>query len=483
MTSLLRFGALALVALFAFGLVACSDDDCEVCIECEVCEDPIECEECPTPSTDTHVVAFTQIHEDGYQGTDDCLSCHAEVGRQLLQTGHWNWAGVSEGIEGYEDETHGKVDLINNFCIAIPSNEGRCTQCHIGIGWSNKSFDHEDASNIDCLICHDTTGTYAKQPKTAGAPDPELDLNPIAQAVGTPTRANCGKCHFFAGGGDNVKHGDLAAAIADTTREYDVHMGTDGGDFSCQRCHTSFEHGISGQNLHSRNEGEVSCIGCHGDSPHDGELMNEHVERIACQTCHIPAFSRQSPTKMEWYWDEAGQDVDPIPVDQYGKETYNKLKGRFVWGMNVRPELRWYDGQWKRVMINVNDQYTELPAVLAEPTADIDTPGAKLYPFKKMIGKQAADQNNQTLLVPHLFGMGPGPNPYWAVFDWDLALAEGAAYAGQTYTGDYEFIDTVMYLSVNHEVAPASQALSCNACHSGGIDFTALGYSGDPRDD
>jgi hypothetical protein len=207
------------------------------------------------------------------------------------------------------------------------------------------------------------------------------------------------------------------------------------------------------------------------------------VARVACQSCHIPAIARHTPTKVEWYWNEAGQDISPIPVDEFGKETYNKKKGRFVWDMNVRPELRWSDGQWKRVVLNVNDRYTELPAVLAEPTADINTAGAKLYPFKKMIGKQAADASNKTILVPHLFGMGPGPNPYWAKYDWDLALAEGAAYAGQKYSGSYQWIDTVMYLSVNHEVAPASQALSCNACHFGGIDFTELGYEGDPLDD
>jgi hypothetical protein len=97
-----------------------------------------------------------------------------------------------------------------------------------------------------------------------------------------------------------------------------------------------------------------------------------------------------------------------------------------------------------------------------------------------MIGRQAADAVNQTMLVPHLFGMGPGENPYWAKYDWDLALAEGAAYAGQDYSGEYEFVDTVMYLSINHEIAPKEEARGCGDCHFGGIDFTTLGYDGDP---
>ncbi|MBD3649473.1 MAG: cytochrome C, partial [Pseudomonadales bacterium] len=122
---------------------------------------------------------------------------------------------------------------------------------------------------------------------------------------------------------------------------------------------------------------------------------------------------------------------------------------------------------------------------LGKPSADYNTVGAKIYPFKKMIGNQPADANNNTIIVPHLFGTKGGPNPYWGTYDWNLALQEGAAYSGQTYTGDYEFVDTVMYLAVNHEVAPSEQALgmdgTCTDCHTADqIDWTALGWSGDP---
>jgi hypothetical protein len=108
-----------------------------------------------------------------------------------------------------------------------------------------------------------------------------------------------------------------------------------------------------------------------------------------------------------------------------------------------------------------------------------------IYPFKKMVGNQPADANNNTILVPHLFGGKGGPNPFWKVFDWNLALMDGAAYAGQTYTGEFEFVDTVMYLAVNHEIAPKEEAhgynTACNDCHGDGqIDWTALGWTADP---
>jgi octaheme c-type cytochrome (tetrathionate reductase family) len=427
-----------------------------------------------------HEKAFLQTFENGYEDATTCITCHETAGTEMLASGHYNWQGVSENIVGAEAEVHGKTDLINNFCIAILSNEGRCTQCHPGYGWRDKSFDFDDPSKIDCLICHDTTGTYAKDLKTAGVPPASVDLQDVALSVGKPGRKNCGDCHFKAGGGDNVKHGDLSTLMVSPTRDADVHMGTDGGDMACQRCHTSTDHKIAGMPLHSQDEGRADCTDCHSPTVHSDSKLNDHVDRVACQTCHIPTFARGMPTKLEWYWDEAGQDVDPIPRDQYGMALYDKKKGRFVYGKDVVPELLWSNGKWNRVVLHVNDTYTQEPFVLASPVGDKTDPTAKIYPFKKMIGRQPADADQKRVIVPHLFGMGPGPNPFWGKFDWPSAIAEGAAYAGQPYSGNHTFVNTVMYLSINHEIAPKENARSCDSCHDGGIDFTQLGYSGDP---
>ena len=430
-----------------------------------------------------HEETFLFSMEGGYEA-GDCLSCHAQAGIDVQASAHFNWQGEAANIEGYETGIHGKTDLINNFCITIESNEGRCAQCHVGIGWNSHDYDPASApaSSIDCLVCHDTTGTYKKGKTSGGAPEPTVDLTLVAMNVGEPARDNCGACHFFAGGGDNVKHGDLSSAMVTATREMDVHMGVDGGTFSCQTCHQVSSHRIPGQELHSQHEGRVSCTTCHDPAtfPVGMSHTSTHLEAIACQTCHVPAFSRELPTKVTWLWADAGQDVDPIPTDQYGKPLYDKKKGTFVWAKDVVPELRWSNGKWERMMIGVNDQYTEVPVVLAAPMGDKDDGVSKIYPFKKMTGNQPADAVNKTMLVPHLFGMGPGPNPFWAKYNWQLAVEEGAAYAGQTFTGNLEFVDTEMYLSVNHEIAPAEQARTCTDCHNGGIDWTELGYSVDP---
>jgi octaheme c-type cytochrome (tetrathionate reductase family) len=453
---------------------------------------------------DVHEVYFSTVM---YEGTASCLMCHQEEGEAILQTGHFKWEGKTDRIAGVEGQVHGKNDLLNNFCVAVPSNEPRCTECHIGYGYKDSSFNFSDPNNIDCLVCHDQTGDYDKGKKSAGMPVPGIDLNAVARSValgGTPTRKNCIGCHANAGGDDNVKHGDLSTDLIATTREYDVHMGTDGADFDCVNCHGAnhdpssgaVNHGNAGMSLHSVNEGEMKdCTDCHSNrlAVHAGTsveptFVEEGHERLACQVCHIPAIARAIATKTEWYWSEAGRDISPIPTDpESGRATYSKKKGRFVWSMNVRPKLRWSNGTWKRRIIGLSDTYDEEPIAMAEPLGDYSDPNAMIYPFKEMIGNQPVDPNTKTILVPHLIGAAGGPNPYWVKWDWTAALKDGAAYAGQNFSGKHKFGSTSMLLSVNHEVAPAEQAFGmggyagCEDCHfHDQIEWEALGWSADP---
>jgi hypothetical protein len=73
-----------------------------------------------------------------------------------------------------------------------------------------------------------------------------------------------------------------------------------------------------------------------------------------------------------------------------------------------------------------------------------------------MIGNQPADANNRHRSGPAPVRHGRRPEPILGrKYDWNLALQDGAAVTGQPYTGDFEFIDTVSYWAVNHEVAPS----------------------------
>lgn len=423
----------------------------------------------------------------------------------MLATGHWKWEGVATNVVGVEGEVHGKRDFINNFCVAVPTNEGRCAQCHIGYGFVDKDFDFSNPTKIDCLICHDQTGTYKKGQTNGGLPDPAVDLQAVARSIdvndGVPQRINCIVCHANAGGGDNVKHGDLALSLLNTARQYDVHMATNGANMTCVDCHDVdrtpggevASHGIGGMAYHSVDEGTMrECVDCHGDPSaiHRPPAVRQMVEshpRLACQVCHIPAIARRNSTVTEWYWSEAG-DLERVPVlDEDGRPDYDPKKGEFVWTSNVRPVLRYHNGKWNRVMIGVNDQRPEDPVVLASPAADRSDPDAMIFPFKRMIGNQVADAENDTVLVPHLFkATAAMPYPYWGLYDWPLSIWDAVGYpTGQTFSGEHKFVATEALLAVDHEVAPKQDAFGangeCSDCHGQGqIDWPALGWDEDP---
>lgn len=406
------------------------------------------------------------------------MNCHSKIAAEIMSTTHWTW----ETTDSVTGKKVGKKNIINNYCIAIASNEPRCTSCHIGVGWADKTFDFNDKTKIDCLICHDTTGNYTKVPTGAGAPPATLDLTVIAQNAGTTTRENCGSCHFYGGGGDAVKHGDLDSTMANPTRETDVHMG--GLNFTCQECHThgtDKPHHFVGSNYSEAHPSSHLCESCHTATPagHNG-ILNSHTDRVSCQACHIPAYARGGrATKMDWDWSTAGQKgpdgKDQIINDANGYPVYDTKKGSFVWQANVLPEYRWSNGAYEYVTL---DDPVEPGSVLAinRLGGNKDDANARIVPVKRFTGLQPYDSGQKRLAIPHLFGSDA--NAFWKSYDWEKALAAGMAYAEQTYTGPVGFVETEMLWVQNHMVAPKEQALECVDCHSynGRMNFAALGY-------
>jgi octaheme c-type cytochrome (tetrathionate reductase family) len=425
--------------------------------------------------------------------TKQCLQCHESQAKDFMKTVHWTWSSRQKA-DGKGEIKLGKVNAVNNFCIALPSNEPRCTSCHAGYGWKDATFDFNNAENIDCLVCHDTTGKYKKFPTAAGHPTYEPrefppksgntwqppDLEAIAKSVGMPGRDNCGACHFFGGGGDHVKHGDLDSSMARPPRAMDVHMAVDGANMSCTGCHRTKNHAIPGKALAvsiADSGMTLDCSDCHAGSPHKSNVMlNRHVAKVACQTCHIPTFARTLPTMVNWDWSTAGQDTKP-PVDQYGLKTYDKQKGTFVWGKDVVPTYAWFDGSTQRVLMGDKIDPTKV-VHLNYPNGTRATAGAKVTPFKLMKGKQPFDAGTNVIAVPHLFGKGG----YWDLFDWTVAVRDGMKTAGLSYAGPVGWVETDMYWKVNHMVVPKNRALGCSDCHGakGRIDWKALGYADNP---
>jgi octaheme c-type cytochrome (tetrathionate reductase family) len=421
----------------------------------------------------------------GEEVTAVCLDCHEEHAQDILKTIHWKWKGPPRTVKGMEKskEEYGKANLLNNFCTDIEGGSRPfCTKCHIGYGWTDSSEPMNDITKIDCLVCHAKEGHYKKS--LGGYPDPKMlekgrmDLVAAARSVGMPERKNCGVCHFFAGGGDAVKNGDLDSSLIKPKREHDIHMGGS-PDMTCQECHMGRNHRIPGASTFTAsNEGRVACEDCHRDPHRDSNsknLLGIHTRTLACQTCHIPFYAKGQATKMSWDWSTVGQEVEP--EEMYGKETFARHKGTFVWAKDVAPEYAWYNGKIERYLTGEKIKDPSKTVYVSRPVGDIRDKDSKIFPFKIHRGKQPMDAKYKYLSIFQNYG------GLWSHYDWEKALEDGAKASGLAYSGEYQFVSTAFYGSINHEVAPKEQVLDCGDCHFGKdkrLDWEALGYEGDP---
>lgn len=432
--------------------------------------------------------------QSGPEVTKACLSCHTEAAGQVHRTKHWKW----EFLNPASGQKLGKKEVLNNFCISIASNYSACTSCHVGYGWKDANFDFSSEENVDCLACHDTTGIYKKPPGLAGHPqlkDVEnppgsgkitkgIDIAKVAQKVGKSSRDNCGSCHFYGGGGDGVKHGDLDSSLAAPDKDLDVHMDATGLDFTCATCHKTSSHDVAGSRYtptamdkggaHMRGKEDKSnpatCVSCHDTAPHKQDArLNTHTGKIACQTCHIPEFARGGvPTKMSWDWSKAGErDAEGKQIvrkDAKGHIIYESRKGAFELGENVKPEYFWFNGDVNYTLatdkVDKTDGVTRINWLGGSP----DDGKSMIWPVKVFRGSQPYDPVNKTLVKPHT--AGNDDTGYWKNLVWDKAIEVGMKDAGLPFSGKVDFVKTEMFWPITHMVAPKEKALACTECHS-----------------
>ncbi len=400
--------------------------------------------------------------------TEACISCHTERHKEVMNSSHWNWERVSY-VEGRGIASIGKKNVLNNFCIGARSNEQACAKCHIGFGMTNDKFDFKNARNVDCMVCHDNSEEYMKGSALAGYPDRSVNLSKVAQSVGEPTKMNCGSCHFYSGGGNNVKHGDLEEALLACSRETDVHMAANGMNLSCVDCHTAENHQMLGKlySVSSGNVNRATCVQCHTATPHFSKLLNTHYAKVSCQACHIPTYAKENATKMAWKWSEAGELKGGEPFvskDSMGNIEYMSKKGRFVWEKDVKPDYLWFNGTANHYVLG--DTITEVPVKINTLYGSHDDINSKIIPVKEHYGDQIYDVKYKTLIQPKLYAKHKGDSAFWKDFDWDAAAKAGMQRIGLPYSGEYGFVETVMYWPVNHMVAPKEQTLSCIECHT-----------------
>ena len=416
--------------------------------------------------------------------TEACLGCHNNIDDQLMKNEHWQWTKI-DTIPGRGAVSLGKRNVLNNFCIGTGSNEKLCTMCHAGYDFKDNSFDKTHSQNMDCLVCHDATGSYHKSNTCAdpsqrgfGYPPLNTDFKTIAQHVDLPSRHNCGSCHYVGGGGNNVKHGDLEMAQNKCTKDLDVHMAADGENMSCTECHKTHNHNIPGNlpMVSASPSNSFDCMECHSSTPHKSSILNKHNYQVACQTCHIPTYAKSAPTKLYWDWSAAGKlganggllhfekEIPKDSIQNYISNLtflktitsdsviyeYDSRHAAAILAKNVRPEYVWSNGYTDHHFVtdtilkdtvnlttlmgsyqdNINPEYPNHPS--------------KIIPVKIMRGNQIYDTEYKKLINPKLVGI-KGSGAYWRDFDWDSSAVKGMAYIGQKYSGHHGFIETKSY--------------------------------------
>ncbi|MDP1697798.1 MAG: tetrathionate reductase family octaheme c-type cytochrome [Xanthomonadaceae bacterium] len=439
---------------------------------------------------------FAELNKDFQSGPDvtkACLVCHTEAAKQIHKTQHWNW----EYRNPDTGQLLGKRHVINNFCTSAASNLADCASCHIGYGMKDDSFDFSAEEKVDCLVCHDNTGKYRKPlgfagdvvtvnteyPPHSGKIIRGINLREIAQKVGKTRRENCGACHFYGGGGDGVKHGDLDSSLDAPDHALDVHMDVDGNNFSCATCHQTEGHQVPGSryaptamdpgDAHLRGKAgagnPATCQACHGQVPHKNHAkLNDHTDIVACQTCHIPAFARGDvPTRMVWDWSTAGKrgsDGEPLEItDDDSYVTYVGSKGDFVLAENVTPDYVWFNGTVKYTLIGDELDTAQQPIYINRFEGSASDGKSMIWPIKTFRGKQPFDPVSKSLVVTHLYGHDD--TGYWTNLDWEKAIGAGMATANRPFSGKVDFIETISQWPITHMVAPKEQALACNDCH------------------
>ncbi len=430
----------------------------------------------------------------GPEVTKACLSCHTEAGRHFMKSIHWTW----EYDNPATGQKLGKKHLVNTFCTNARGNEGMCAQCHAGYGMKDSHFDFTNQDNIDCLVCHDRTGTYYKTPPTQGNKacsvmfegKQPIEWAKVAQSVGKPGRENCGACHFYGGGGDGVKHGDLDSSLKFPDHELDVHMDADGPNFACTTCHVTRQHLWAGSRYNvmahdteglgkpGERRDVATCESCHSETPHEkdeliGIKLNGHVDKIACQTCHIPTIARGGvATKTDWDWRTAGKTRNGEGYKEKNytqgngehRATYKSIKGSFEYGENLVPYYDWFDGQMIYTTIDTRFDPANGPIAVNSFKGSHDDGKSRIWPFKRMHTVQPYDKGNNTLVYMHLWG--DDEDAYWGNYDFARAIKVGMEQNGIPYSGEYDFVETYSFWPITHMVAPKQDALGCAECHS-----------------
>jgi len=419
-----------------------------------------------------------------WNGPGTCLPCHEQQARAVHGSAHYQWEGVAPyttngpGIQGK------LKTAVNSYCINITGNWNGCGACHAGLGAKPEPQPTQtQLENIDCLLCHQAgykrvklNGVFVPDTKNMA-----ITMDQAVQNIHLPIRLNCVQCHAKGGGGDNYKRGDMAVAHASTAdRNFDVHVAITGADLDCQACHVTTNHRIAGRGSDLREtdlDVQMNCSTsqCHPNKAtrtgHRTSAVNRHIDRVACQTCHIKTYARDAVDTVATEGTEIYRNwLLPHPTPTGAIHPTPTLAN------NLKPVYRF----WDKYSTNYSlfDRAYPDPATGRYPTSrpegriDDPTPASKLYPFKYKAALQP-------LAVSHSQLIALDTSVYFSTGDAHAATRSGLVNMGYSAFEPYEFVETDTYQLITHEVMPKSEVLTCSNCHgtTAQVDLKALGYA------
>ncbi|MGB5833352.1 MAG: multiheme c-type cytochrome [Thiohalocapsa sp.] len=230
-----------------------------------------------------------------------------------------------------------------------------CGQCHIGGNYQPATEmmmpvgDVPDVAKhgIDCLICHsdryDMNQRYVIEDRHGLRWNQDRSMR-AALSVGRTSTENCLRCHQHNMGGDAYAHNAAAQSLGlkhqrllhtgakrgnPFSPQHDVHAAA---NLQCTDCHVPEGHkiprGRMGVDLVATDlpDKEVSCETCHSTAPHNASehraLLNGHIARIACETCHIKQLEDNNVVLRDWVhptWDEEAGVWEPTDIYRSGE--------------------------------------------------------------------------------------------------------------------------------------------------------------------
>ena len=253
--------------------------------------------------------------------------------------GSFTWTGWAALVQSRpEGDPQANLPDVPQDRVVLRS-EG-CGQCHIGGNYhpaTEKMMPVGDVPEtarhgIDCLICHsdqyDMNQRYVIRDKHGTRWNQDRSMR-AALTVGRSRNKNCLNCHQHNLGGDSYVH-NVAAKELGYRHQRILHTGAKRGspfspeddlhaaaDVQCTDCHVPEGHkiprGTKGVDLVATDlpGKEVSCEGCHSKAPHNASehraLLNGHIARIACETCHITRLEDDNVILRDWVhptWNE-----------------------------------------------------------------------------------------------------------------------------------------------------------------------------------